>query len=135
MYSYMAIISLGAIVVPINTNLTLREILYIAKDAKMEHLITMYALDFSVADSADEAQNIKQLVKRHLSLVRVLVIKKAVRLSTLRVPPAILRARFLAIAIWLKMQKRLQNRWPFRRKIPYCVFCLCTTVLPGPVLF
>lgn len=38
--SYMAVVSLGAIVVPINFQLTAREIAYIAKDACMKNLIT-----------------------------------------------------------------------------------------------
>jgi long-chain acyl-CoA synthetase len=39
-FSYMAIISLGAVVVPLNFQLTAREIAYIVKDAQMKHLIT-----------------------------------------------------------------------------------------------
>ncbi len=44
-YSYMAIISLGAVVVPINFQLTAREIAYIASDAKMKHIVTYTPLD------------------------------------------------------------------------------------------
>ena len=39
-FSYMAIISLGAVVVPLNFQLTTREIAYIIKDAQMKYLIT-----------------------------------------------------------------------------------------------
>jgi len=44
-YSYMAVASLGAVVVPINFQLVVREIAYIVQDAKMKHLITMAPLD------------------------------------------------------------------------------------------
>lgn len=43
-YSYMAIVSLGAVVVPINFQLTARETAYIVKDAQMQRLITMERL-------------------------------------------------------------------------------------------
>lgn len=38
-FSYMAIVSLGAVVVPLNFQLTPREIAYIVKDAQMKHLV------------------------------------------------------------------------------------------------
>ena len=38
--SYMAIISLGAVVVPLNTMLTPREIAFILKDSRVKHVIT-----------------------------------------------------------------------------------------------
>ncbi len=44
-YSYLAIVSLGAIVVPLNFQLTAREIAYIINDAAAAHLITAAALD------------------------------------------------------------------------------------------
>ncbi len=49
-YSYMAIVSLGAVVVPINFQLTVREITYIVKDAKIKQLVTMehLAIDFEL---------------------------------------------------------------------------------------
>ncbi|WP_093797057.1 class I adenylate-forming enzyme family protein [Sporomusa acidovorans] len=40
-YSYMAIVSLGAVVVPINFQLTAREVAFIVKDANMSRLVTM----------------------------------------------------------------------------------------------
>ncbi len=43
-YSYLAVVSLGAVVVPINFQLTAREIAFIVKDAEMKHLITMESL-------------------------------------------------------------------------------------------
>ncbi len=43
-YCYMAIASLGAVVVPINFQLTVREVAFIVKDAVMSHLITMEQL-------------------------------------------------------------------------------------------
>ena len=47
-YSYMAIVSLGAIVVPLNFQLTTREIAYIANDAQMNFLVTTTAMDLPV---------------------------------------------------------------------------------------
>lgn len=46
-YSYMAITSLGAVVVPINFQLVVREIAYIVQDAKMRHLIVMAPFDLA----------------------------------------------------------------------------------------
>ena len=43
-YCYMALTSLGAVVVPLNYQLTGREIAYIVKDAQMGHLIVMEKL-------------------------------------------------------------------------------------------
>ncbi|HWR42987.1 long-chain-fatty-acid--CoA ligase [Sporomusa sp.] len=43
-YCYMAIVSLGAVVVPLNFQLAAREIVFIVKDAKMKRLITMERL-------------------------------------------------------------------------------------------
>lgn len=40
-YSYLAIVSLGAVVVPLNFQYVAREIAYIAKDANMKTLVTM----------------------------------------------------------------------------------------------
>lgn len=44
-YSYMAIVSLGAVAVPINFQLVPREIAYIVKDAKIKVFITMTEFD------------------------------------------------------------------------------------------
>lgn len=46
-YSYMAVISLGAVIVPLNFQLSTREIAYIVKDAKMKFLITMEEVDIT----------------------------------------------------------------------------------------
>ncbi|OQA08770.1 MAG: Long-chain-fatty-acid--CoA ligase [Firmicutes bacterium ADurb.Bin373] len=46
-FSYMAIASLGGVVVPLNTMLTPREIAFILKDAEVKHLITDKVLDIS----------------------------------------------------------------------------------------
>ena len=46
-YSYMALSSLGAIAVPLNFQLTAREIAYIVKDAQMKRLVTMDELDIN----------------------------------------------------------------------------------------
>lgn len=47
-YSYMAIASLGAIVVPLNFQLTIREIAFIVEDAQMKHLITTTKMDLDI---------------------------------------------------------------------------------------
>jgi len=44
-YAYFAVISMGAVVVPINGSLTPKEIEYIATDAGMAHIITMQKLE------------------------------------------------------------------------------------------
>ncbi|MDL2280408.1 long-chain-fatty-acid--CoA ligase [Selenomonadales bacterium OttesenSCG-928-I06] len=46
-YSYMAIVSLGAVVVPFNFQLTVREIAYIIKDACISHLVTAERMDLT----------------------------------------------------------------------------------------
>jgi long-chain acyl-CoA synthetase len=46
-FSYMAIASLGGVVVPLNTMLTPREIAFILKDAEVKHIITDKDIDFS----------------------------------------------------------------------------------------
>jgi long-chain acyl-CoA synthetase len=46
-YCYMALTSLGAVVVPLNFQLTSREISFIVKDAQMKHLISMEKLDIT----------------------------------------------------------------------------------------
>jgi long-chain acyl-CoA synthetase len=53
-FSYMAIASLGAVVVPLNFQLTAREIAYIVKDAQMKHLVTAehLSLDGELARAA-----------------------------------------------------------------------------------
>ena len=44
-YAYMAIVSLGAVVVPINYQLTAREIAYIVKNAQMRNLVVAKKID------------------------------------------------------------------------------------------
>ena len=51
-YSYLAIISLGAVVVPLNFQLVVREIAFIVQNAQMETLVTMGRLEL-----ADELRN------------------------------------------------------------------------------
>lgn len=46
-YCYMALSSLGAVIVPLNFQLTSREIAYIVKDSEMTHLVSMETLDLS----------------------------------------------------------------------------------------
>lgn len=46
-YSYLAVASLGAVVVPLNFQLVAREIAYIVQDAKIKHLITMAPLELA----------------------------------------------------------------------------------------
>ena len=60
-YTYMAIASLGAVVVPINFQLSSREIAYIVKDAEMKHIISYRSLDLN-----EELlkQNFKQSLKQ-----------------------------------------------------------------------
>lgn len=47
-YCYMALSSLGAVIVPLNFQLTSREIAYIVKDSEMTHLISMETLELEV---------------------------------------------------------------------------------------
>lgn len=51
-YTYLAVISLGAIIVPLNFQLVAREIAYIIQDAAMQHLVVMQplALDAALAE-------------------------------------------------------------------------------------
>lgn len=48
-YAYMAIISLGAVVVPINYQLTPQEVAFIIKDAQMKNLVIAKQMDFTAA--------------------------------------------------------------------------------------
>ncbi|MBQ5859425.1 MAG: AMP-binding protein, partial [Selenomonadales bacterium] len=48
-YSYMAIVGLGGVVVPINFQLSAREIAYIVKDAEIKTVVTMHTLDLAEA--------------------------------------------------------------------------------------
>lgn len=62
-YSYMAISSLGAVVVPINFQLVPREIAYIVKDAQIKVFITMTEIELQPElDSYGYAVRVKQLV-------------------------------------------------------------------------
>lgn len=62
-YCYMAIVSLGAVIVPINFQLTAREIAFIVKDAKMNHIITREHL---AIDAELNQQGYKQQVTQHV---------------------------------------------------------------------
>lgn len=48
-YSYMAIVGLGGVVVPLNFQLSAREIAYILKDAEIKTLVTMQKLELTEA--------------------------------------------------------------------------------------
>lgn len=62
-YSYMAVVSLGAVVVPLNFQLTAREIAYIVKDAQMKHLVTAQKLNLAAElEHYGYAQDLTQLV-------------------------------------------------------------------------
>ncbi len=62
-YSYMAIASLGAVVVPLNFQLTPHEVAYIVKDAQMKHLVTMERLALeSELESYGYQQPVTQLI-------------------------------------------------------------------------
>lgn len=62
-YCYMAIVSLGAVVVPINFQLTAREVAYLVRDAKMKRLVTMEPLSLeSELIQQEYVQKVKQLV-------------------------------------------------------------------------
>lgn len=62
-YSYMAIASLGAVVVPLNFQLTPYEVAYIVKDAQMKHLVTMESLALSEElESYGYQQPVTQLI-------------------------------------------------------------------------
>jgi long-chain acyl-CoA synthetase len=68
-YSYMAIASLGAVVVPLNFQLTPHEIAYIVKDAQMKHLVTMERLAIEAELQAHEyQQEVTQLIISDFSL-------------------------------------------------------------------
>lgn len=62
-FSYMALVSLGAVVVPVNFQLTAREIAFIVKDARMSHLVSMQRLDISdELRQQDYAVPVEQLI-------------------------------------------------------------------------
>lgn len=62
-YCYMAIVSLGAVVVPINFQLTKREIAFIVKDAVMSNLITIERL---AIDAELNLQGYKETLTQHM---------------------------------------------------------------------
>ncbi|MCW2276955.1 long-chain-fatty-acid--CoA ligase [Heliophilum fasciatum] len=65
--SYLAIVSLGAVVVPLNIQFTAREITYIVQDAEMKHVVTMRPLDLNELASYNELQVVTQLVLPELA--------------------------------------------------------------------
>lgn len=61
--SYMAIASLGAVVVPLNFQLSAREVAFIVKDAQMQRLVTMDKLELEDAlQHYEYEQELQQLV-------------------------------------------------------------------------
>ncbi|GBG58507.1 long-chain-fatty-acid--CoA ligase [Sporomusaceae bacterium FL31] len=61
--SYMAIASLGAVVVPLNFQLSAREVAFIVKDAQMQRLVTMDKLELEEAlQHYEYEQELQQLV-------------------------------------------------------------------------
>ena len=62
-YSYMAIVGLGGVVVPLNFQLSAREIAYVLKDAEIKTLVTMHTLDIAKALEQHKVDwDVKQLV-------------------------------------------------------------------------
>lgn len=62
-YAYMAVVSLGAVIVPINYQLTAAEVAYIVKDAGMKHLVIGARLDL---DAPLAANGYTAAVAQHL---------------------------------------------------------------------
>ena len=63
-YAYFAIVSLGAIAVPINFQLSRREVAYIINDAGIEHLLTYQDLD--ITDSLEKVGYKGQLLQHNI---------------------------------------------------------------------
>lgn len=62
-YGYMAIVGLGGVVVPLNFQLSAREITYVLKDAEIKTLVTMHTLDLAEAlEQQGVDWEVKQLV-------------------------------------------------------------------------
>lgn len=61
-FSYMAVTSLGGVIVPLNTMLTPREIAFILKDADVKHIITDRDLDLSEQYKEGETPPVKLLI-------------------------------------------------------------------------
>lgn len=67
-YSYMAIASLGAVVVPINFQLSARETAYIIQDADIKHLITMEKIELATElERYSYASQVKQYIISELN--------------------------------------------------------------------
>lgn len=62
LFSYMAVASLGGVVVPLNTMLTPREIAFILKDAEVKHLITDRDLELAEQYEKGETLPVKLLI-------------------------------------------------------------------------
>lgn len=73
-YAYMAIAGLGAVVVPINFQLTMREVAYIVKDAEMKFFISDVAVDLS--DGLAHYHYGQRVVRLLLSEIEALVQKQ-----------------------------------------------------------
>ena len=68
-YSYMAIVGLGGVVVPLNFQLSAREIAYVVKDAEIKTLVTMQTLDLAEALEQHEVNwDLNQLVIADIEL-------------------------------------------------------------------
>jgi len=73
-YAYMALVSLGIVVVPINFQLSPREIVYIMKDAAMKYLITQERVDLTAqleeqSYKMDVQQILLEDIKKQIELV------------------------------------------------------------------
>ena len=62
LFSYMAVASLGGVVVPLNTMLTPREIAFILKDAQVKHIITDRDLNLAEQYKEGETLPVKLLI-------------------------------------------------------------------------
>jgi len=62
LFSYMAVASLGGVVVPLNTMLTPREIAFILKDAEAKHIITDRDLELAEQYKEGETPPVKLLI-------------------------------------------------------------------------
>jgi long-chain acyl-CoA synthetase len=79
-FSYMAVASLGGIVVPLNTMLTPREMAFILKDAEVKHVITDRDLNFAEQYEEDVVPPVKLLISD---------IEKELRQNSYPDPPAV----------------------------------------------
>ena len=77
-YAYMALVSLGMIVVPINFQLSPREIVYIMKDAAMKYLITQDQVELTAQlEEQSYKRDVQQLLLKDISIQIKLVCYEA----------------------------------------------------------